>query len=319
MLKFGELLYRGVNKCNNYLEKKRLFTTRYLFENRQNHSENLLIIVAGFQPYYWDEVFARVEACKKSFSESIDICVCTPEGLKDSKADLQARCEELGWSYLFIEEDLLAQVQNVAINLHPSARYIFKIDEDILLSNDYFDRLKKAFKCTEGKTPYPTGFMGPIININAYGAYAFMNTMGIYQDYVKQFGEYEVYGEIGGDKNKIHLSSEVAEFIWKNSIPFDEVAEKIYNLNKGKYSISPVRFSIGAILFSRYYWERLGYFRVGKLGTMGLEEEQVCGFCMTHFFPIFVAEDVFVGHLGFYSQKEACRNFFKANYEYIKI
>ena len=305
----GEICYRISAKIYDAQSKKRLFAKKYLYDNRQKGFENLLIIVAGFQPYYWDQVFARVNKSRETFGESIDICVCVPEGIKGSKDDLRKRCEKLGWSFLYIHLDLLSQVQNTAIKLHPHAQWIYKIDEDIIMSEDYFCRLKHAYINADSKSFYPIGFMGPLLNINAACAPYFLKTVGAYDEFRAKYGEYRI--KFQKEDDLIHKSKELAEFIWEKSVPFDEVAAGIYSKNKGVFVVSPVRYSIGAILFKRDYWEQIGFFKVGILGQMGLEEEQICGFSLVNFKPIFIALDVFAGHLGFYTQKETCRRFFE--------
>lgn len=309
----GEMCYRVSEIVYNSQSKKRLFAKKYIFDDRQSGSENLLIIVAGFQPYYWDQVFARVNNSCETFGESIDICVCVPEGIEGSKDNLRKRCEQLGWSFLYIHLDLLSQVQNTAIQLHPSAQWIYKIDEDIIMSQDYFRRLKQSYVNADSKSYYPIGFMGPLLNINAACAPYFLESVDAYEEYKTKYGEYRI--KFQKEDDLIHKSTELAEFIWEKSVPFDEVAACIYSKNKGNFVVSPVRYSIGAILFKREYWEQIGCFKVGILGQMGLEEEQICGFSSVNFKPIFIALDVFAGHLGFYTQKETCRRFFEQHSE----
>ena len=305
----GEMCYRISEIFYKTQSKKRLFAKRYIFDNRQTESENLLIIVAGFQPYYWDQVFARVNSSRETFGESLDICVCVPEGIDGSREDLRQRCEQLGWSFLYIHLDLLSQVQNTAIQLHPHAQWIYKIDEDIIMSQDYFKRLKQSYINADSKSYCPIGFMGPLLNINAACAPYFLKSVDAYDEYKANYGEYRI--KFQKEDDLIHKSRELAEFIWGKSVPFDDVANRIYTKNKGTFAASPVRYSIGAILFSRDYWKQIGGFKVGILGQMGLEEEQICGFSLVNFKPIFIALDVFAGHLGFYTQKETCRRFFE--------
>lgn len=155
-----------------------------------------------------------------------------------------------------------------------------------------------------------------MININAYGASLFLNTMNLQKDYEKLFGRYEIPED--WQNAKIHNDSNVAEWIWTHSIPFDEVANYIEKKNRNSVSVCPHRFSIGAILIKRDYWDKIGAFLVGVTGEMGLEEKVLCEFCMNDMHAIIVAEDVFVGHLGFFRQKEAVRKFFDRNSDDIK-
>ena len=58
-----EVFYRLSDKNMKRLQNKRLFAKGYEFINRSSSSENLLLIIAGFQEYYWDAVFERVRSC----------------------------------------------------------------------------------------------------------------------------------------------------------------------------------------------------------------------------------------------------------------
>ena len=53
-----EFKFRVINKIYQNELNKRKFTNRYSFTNRSKNSENLLIIVVGYQPYYWEKVFS---------------------------------------------------------------------------------------------------------------------------------------------------------------------------------------------------------------------------------------------------------------------
>ena len=45
-----------------------------------------------------------------------------------------------------------------------------------------------------------------------------------------------------------------------------------------------------------------------------LIEEQMNAYCINNMRSIIIAEDVLVGHLGFYRQKDACKTFFEEHY-----
>jgi Trk K+ transport system NAD-binding subunit len=62
------------------LQKLTNFRGKYEFINRQKGSENLVVILAGYQPYYWDIVFA---ALKKFVPHNYDIVIAS--GGRDSE------------------------------------------------------------------------------------------------------------------------------------------------------------------------------------------------------------------------------------------
>ena len=77
----SDFLYESVHKVDSSLAKKRKFTDKFTFVNNSNGAENLLLVIAGFQPYYWDAVFERVKENQANFSEDIDVCIIEDEFL----------------------------------------------------------------------------------------------------------------------------------------------------------------------------------------------------------------------------------------------
>lgn len=59
MKNLKELKFKVINKLYQNELRKRKFTTRYSYSDRSNNSENLLIIIAGYQPYYWEKIFLK--------------------------------------------------------------------------------------------------------------------------------------------------------------------------------------------------------------------------------------------------------------------
>ena len=307
---FMDICYLISKRLYERYRMKRLFTNKYEFIDRSCKRKNLLLIVAGYQPYYWDIVLERVKRNQQQFTEPLDVCVCVPGA---DGTVLKEMCAYYEWSYLKIKEDRLSLAQNIAIKLHGDAEWIYKIDEDIILSDFYFEKMKKAYLSAPDFSNLEVGFVAPLINVNAYGATPFLKTIGKYDAFVEQFGPLVV-----GLQKPIHLSEEVGRWIWEQSVPFDQIAADIADKNADKISVCPHRFSIGAILFKRDLWRDMGAFVVDMDLAMGIEESQICEYCMNNMLGIYIAEDVFVGHLGFQRQKEAIHQFFEDHIEQFK-
>lgn len=97
------------------------YANKYEFVNLSIGSDNLLLVLCGFQPFYWNVIFDRI-INQRSFNELIDICICV---LGENGDVLKKIAENNRGAYLRIDKDLLAQVQNNAIMLHPDAKWIF--------------------------------------------------------------------------------------------------------------------------------------------------------------------------------------------------
>lgn len=317
-MKFNEFIYKLSKRISRKVRQSRLFSKKYIFDNRSKNSDNLFIILAGFQEYYWDTVTSRVRRSQLNYeathNEAVDVCICVPRGEADIHK-LKTIAEKYDWSYLYIDEDLLAKVQNTAIKLHPHARWIYKIDEDIIIPENYISTLKNAYVVAEKTMPVTPALAVPCINVNAYGLPVILRTLKIEQDYDEKFGRYAFgapFGELyHGDK--IHSNPEVGVWVWEHTVPFDEKASILQKANRKKIGWCPHRFSIGAILLKREFWKLIEGFEVGIEGEMGLEEEQINAFCASKNMGIYVAEDLLAGHLGFGRQKEAVKMFYLNN------
>lgn len=191
MRKISEYYYLVLKKLTSKYEKKQKFCKKYFFVNRSKNSDNLLIVLAGFQPYYWDVLFDRINANVSSFNQDIDVCVCCPGGGPQYE-QLLSYCEKYGFSFLKIKEDLLARIQNKAISLHPNAKYIFKIDEDIILCNNYFSKMLSSYALAESKSNYEIGFLAPLINLNAFCSKYFLEAKGLEMEFERRFGKYYI-------------------------------------------------------------------------------------------------------------------------------
>ena len=217
-------------------------------------------------------------------------------------------CSKYNWSLLYTKDDKLSLAQNIAIKIHANAEYIYKIDEDIFIGLGYFDGLLDTYNSALSTSIMKIGFVAPLLNVNGFSYLEFLKEYGLVEEYTELFGK-PLSACIG---EPIHLNGDSAKYIWEHCKDFDLVVEHFSNKESG-YLICPHRFSIGAILFTRKFWEDIGYFDVGMVGVMGLEEKQVCDYCMDNSCAIVVSQNVFAGHFGFYTQKETMKEYFYSN------
>ena len=277
----------------------------YEFIDRRKGSENLLMVIAGFQEYYWKALLERVVENQKRFDESIDICICVPQG-KDNIDILRKMCEENGWSFLRIKANQLAKAQNIAIYLHENARWIYKIDEDVVLCRDYFSRMKNGYKKAGKALRREVGYLAPVMNINFCGSEVFLKTLELEREF--RYGNDNTFADPA-----------VAEWIWEKSTPFDKVAEIFETRNRDCFECCTTRFSVGAFLMQRDFWAGMGGFTVAKEGELGKEEAQMNECCINSVRVMAQDCSILAGHLGFGWQKERIREFFENHSEDFKI
>ena len=301
--------YQGTKEryevAQRYIDRvgaRRKFAKNYTFINRQRGTKSLIIIIAGFQPYYWTTLLSNVH---KANSAKRDVCICIPLGGSES-SKLYQIAEQHNWSLLHLKHDLLAQAQNTAIRLHEHAQFIHKLDEDIVISNHYFDDMEKAF-AHQDESEWEPGFLSPTININ----------LATTDDYLKAIGKYEEFYSIFKKEHRAslyyHRSPEVGEYLTRSLLAQGKVSYLLDSCRQQarEFLAAPVRLSVGCVLFTRDYWERLGHFSVGiQDAETAKEEEQMCSYNVLYWVPAVYVSNILVGHLGYYTQKEACKAIF---------
>ena len=287
----------------------RLSDTNYFIDRRKN-STFLLIILAGYKPYLFEDVFARVKAfAPKQF----DICI-TSSGLFDET--LNQIAAENGWSYLSTAQNNIPLAQNMAIMLHEKAEFIYKMDEDIFVTAGTFETLLKTYRHVLRYGHYNIGFVAPLIPINGYGHIRVLEKLGLLETYERIF-ERTLYG--AQPDRMIEKSPEVAKLFWGEGeiVPSIDDMNKTFQAQEISYSICPVRFNIGLILFYRNFWKTMDGWELPPSGTagLGIDEVQISVFCVVGSLAMVIAENSVVGHLSFRQQNAAMKEYYLAHRE----
>ena len=239
--------------------------------------------------------------------EDMDVCIVS-SGLYDEK--LSEYAKNNNWSYLSVKRNCVSLAQNIAINIHHNAEYIYKMDEDIFLTKGCFKTLLQTYNQAEKDGVYKVGFVAPLIPINGYGNARILNKLNLVKTYEKKFEKVMI---AAGPDKMVENNPDVAKFFWGegNIVPSIDEMNKIFQLEPLAYKVCPIRFSIGFILFSRKCWNDMGMWRVPFFGTaMGQDEVQICSCAMTDSRAIIVSENTVVGHLSFGKQNEPMKKYF---------
>lgn len=312
LLKKSPFLVKGYKKIKGKRDERNSFHFRGTFENRSHNAKYLCIVLAGYKPFLMEDVFGRIRAFQR---DSMDMCIVTSGMYSDRIATL---CGEYGWSYLSTKENNVSLVQNVAIRLHPSAEYIFKLDEDIFITSGYFDRMLLAYNQAM-KSAYFPGIVAPLLNVNGYSYVRILKKLGIQETYADKF-EYPKYA--AGADRALEYDPKAAAFMWGEGgfVPQIDRLNEIVWKDPHEVLACPIRFSIGAILFSRALWEKMGYFRVDRrTNAMGADEAQICAYCLLESKPIMVSENIVVGHFSFGPQTKEMKQFYESNRDIFQI
>lgn len=125
---------------------------------------------------------ARIEAFQ---SERYDYCIVSSGKYDEVLAEMAKRN---GWSYLAAGRNQVAYIQNLVIELHPKAKYILKMDEDIFVGKAFFDRMIDTYRECEAEGESRIGFLVPIIPLNVAGVVSYLKAIGRKQEFEKRFG-----------------------------------------------------------------------------------------------------------------------------------
>ena len=252
----------------------------------------------------FEDVFARVKAFAP---QELDICI-TSSGLFDEKlAEIAAKNN---WSYLSTAENNIPLAQNLVIMLHEKAEFLYKMDEDIFVTKGSFEKLLKTFEYVQVHEPYNVGFVAPLIPINGYGHVRILEKLGLTETYEKLF-ESVLFG--AQPLRMLEKSPDAAKFFWGEGEIFPSIDKinEAFQIQKISYGICSVRFSIGFILIHRNLWLSMGGWAVPQKGFgLGVDEVQLCQFCVLNSLAMVISENVVVGHLSFGQQNEAMKEYY---------
>lgn len=303
--------YAKLKAVRDELRHRHRLHGKYNFEDRSKGNDKLCIVLAGYKEYLYPAVLGRL---KKYAPSDMDICMMT-SGLYS--ADISKRCAENGWSYLSTKKNNVSLIQNIAIHLHPKAEYIFKLDEDIFITEGYFENMIRAYHHAE-KGDYEPGVIAPLIPLNSYGNVRVLEKFGLYTKYEEMF-EKPKYS-FSPDK-QLYINPEVAKFFWGGGgyvLPIDEMNHRVSSEPLEERGCT-VRFNIGAIMFTRLFWNQFDQFPIklgGSIGgNIGRDERDLCAYCMNDSHPIVVSENVVVGHFSFMPQNSAMKEYYLSHQE----
>jgi hypothetical protein len=294
------------NSKKEFVAKKKL-NSDFQFANRKQDSNVLVLILAGYKDFLWLKVFSRIE---KNLPDNADVCVVS-SGLYVEQLD--QICQKNNWSYLSVKRNCVTLAQNIAINLHKEAEMIYKIDEDIFITENFFENLMKTYNhANHGQ--FEVGFVAPLIPINGYGHVRVLEKLNLIEEFESRFGKVKYASR---PDRKIESDPQVAQFFWGKDgmVPSIDKIDEQFAEKSLEYRACPIRFSIGAILFPRRTWSDMGMFDVKSGPCMGLDEEQMDQYCMIQSKPMIVSENTCVGHLSFGPQNQEMKKYFSQHKE----
>ncbi|WP_443737922.1 hypothetical protein [Treponema sp.] len=225
VLKPLKIFYRyfRFGKCPSFSKPK-------FFLNNSKNQETACFILAGYKSFTWKIVFKRI---KTFCPENIDVCIVSSGIFSEELLNITT---ENSWSYLTTKKNNVCLALNSAIKNFPSAKNIFKLDEDIFVTKDFFTNLPKIHE--ESKEKYFPCFTAPLIPINGFCYSKILEKLNLIEEYKKHFEEPRVSA---GSWMQIENNLEVAKFFWgkKNFVPqIDELNKRLRKIGGGVSNLS---------------------------------------------------------------------------------
>ena len=280
---------------NIYVWSKEFLTKLWLsadyeFTDRRKGFSKCCFLLAGYKDFLWDDVLERI---KRFLPVDIEVCILS-SGCKNEL--LQSVAENEGWSYLNTSRNSVTMIQNIAFALYDKAQWIYKIDEDMFVTEHAFEKLYDSY-CNAAEGHYNVGFVAPLIPVNGYGYLYVLDEAGLMDEYELEFGK-AYYG--GNPGSEIEKNPETAVFMWDRCPRLDDL-NSIFE-KKGNTQICGVRFSVGMILLKKDFWELMGGFSVTGAPDMGLDEEEICATCINRSRAMIISHNTVIGHFSFGKQ-----------------
>lgn len=290
--------------CQRYLiwngQTLRSFWESYphRFIDRRKGMNKVLFVLSGYKRFLWSHVFGRVISF---LPDDVEVCICS-SGLFDEGLDKIA--ENNGWSYLSTERNSVTLIQNIAYSIYGSYTWLYKMDEDIFLTEGSLENLHNAYIKAANIMPYYIGIMAPLIPLNEYGYRFILQKYGCLEDFEKRYGK----THFGGD-GKVINTPDIAPYMWGKYETIPTIDKIMTDFDTEEFSVCATRFNIGLILFRKDFWEEMGGFMVSGSKDLGTDEEEICAWCSVYSKAIMVAHEVVVGHFSFGPQEVAMKQY----------
>lgn len=265
--------------------------------DRAAGSDRALIVLGGHKRFLWEHTLTRVA---RHAPKDLDVCLVTP-GV--DHPELEALASRHSWSYLTTTNGNVSLAQNLAIRRLRTASMIYKIDEDVFVSEGFFETLLDSYVRVRRESEFALGLCAPVLNVNGFSYVEFLRAKGLEDGYERTFGPLRR----AADGIPAHADGAAAVWLWEHTLPVDRTAAE-FRARPFGYSIVPHRFSIGAILFERAFWHEMrGFSRGFGAPALGRDEDSIFAACMRSSRIIAVVHNVFAGHFAFGPQEKEMR------------
>ena len=288
-----------------------LYSSDHSLIDRRKGYDKVCFVLSGYKDFLWEKVFDRL---KRYLPADVEVCILS-SGLYDERLDNIA--EDNGYSYLYTAINDLTLIQNIALCIYEDAEWIYKMDEDIFLTEGCFEKLMQTYERVGREERYEVGFTAPLMPLNGYSYIHILDHYNKLEDFENRFGR----AVNGGYKTRnIENNPKAARYMWgdEDSLPHIDLMNRDFS-QEWKYGVCGLRYSIGFILFKREFWKLIGEFVMTGTTDLGEDERNICAHCAMKSRAMIVSHDTVAGHFAFGVQTEMMKEFYEEHPERFEI
>ncbi|GMR25220.1 MAG: hypothetical protein BMS9Abin39_0502 [Ignavibacteria bacterium] len=215
-----------------------------------------IFLITHDRPYLLPKVLDRL--INFTNLDEFEIWILDNASKLSTKKIISAYTEKYKFINVFTQEfNQISIIQNSIIGKLKRDLYI-KLDDDILVTKNWHTNFINVFE--RNKKDISIGSV--VIPINGFGWVPFLEIMKYKKEFQSTFSNIELIK--GCMEPAVWNNNEVCEFIWKKCIRLNQTAETFLDIQKNNYTdfVVPHRYSIGAIIFSHNFWEKMSGWKV---------------------------------------------------------
>jgi hypothetical protein len=181
-----------------------------------------------------------------------DLWICCSSSTPSNKKIIDAfssRYKEINVFHQDVNQ--VALIQNLVIEKLKKDIYI-KLDDDILVGDNWY----KGFLGVYQRNSNNISIGSVVMPINGFGWTIFLDIMGLNQEFNSRFPDVKLIQ--GCTEPASWHDKDVSEYIWSKCLDIDLTAREFISNQESFQDFSvPYRYSIGGIIFSHEFWEKM--------------------------------------------------------------
>jgi len=215
-----------------------------------------ILLVTHNRPFLLEKVLNRI--IRFTPWDQFDLWILDNYSTEANKKIIIAYKNKYKFVNVFSQDfNQISVIQNNVIRILKQDLYI-KLDDDILVTEDWY----KAFLGVYERNHQSISIGSIIIPINGFSWLPFLQIMNLLDDFNSKFPTTPLLQDC--INSPAWDNHEVALYLWNITRDLDKTAQlfKLNNKNAVSDLIVDSRYSIGAIIFSHDFWEKMGGWKV---------------------------------------------------------